>query len=237
MNLPRNGIILFSASWAGESSQSARQILETACPLYLLEFIEIEEKEETEGLFNAMGIEVVPCVVRMVEGKEMGRVNGVDSQAILSLLKKSVTSESISSEPVYVTATVSSANTPLSTVHNLTTTVNELTKPTPEMLKELVDRSKLMLFIKGTPSRPQCGFTTQLIRLLSDNGLHPTTHYSTFNILEDQGVREALKVWAQWPTYPQIYWKGELLGGLDILKEMFASGQMEDILLELKNTA
>lgn len=230
MNLPRNGIILFSASWAGESSQSARQILETACPLHSLSFIEIEEKDETEGLFDAMGIEVVPCVVRMVEGKDMGRVNGVDSQAILSLLKKSVTSES-------VTSTISSTNTSLSTVNNLTTTANVLTKPTPEMLKELVGKSKLMLFIKGTPSRPQCGFTTQLIRLLSDNGLQPTTHYSTFNILEDQGVREALKVWAQWPTYPQVYWKGELLGGLDILKEMFASGQMDDILLELKNTA
>jgi Grx4 family monothiol glutaredoxin len=219
MMIPSNGIILFSASWASESSQSARQILETACPLHSISYIEIEEKEETEGLFDGMGIEVVPCVVRMWEGKEIGRVNGVESKEILSLLKKSTR------------ATVTHNNIE-SSISGLGENIQEqkATSPSPEMLKELVGRSKLMLFIKGTPSRPQCGFTTQLIRLLSENELHPDVHYHTFNILEDQGVREALKVWSQWPTYPQIYWNGELLGGLDILKEMFSTGQMSEIL-------
>lgn len=224
MMIPGNGIILFSASWAGESSQSARQIVETACTLHGHSFIEIEEKaddEETERLFDEMGIEVVPCVVRMWEGKEIGRVNGVESKDILTLLKR----------PVSASASANTATLPVSAT---TVPVSSNTLVTDEMLKELVGTSKLMLFIKGTPSRPQCGFTTQLIRLLSENGLHNSDHYSTFNILEDKAVREALKVWAQWPTYPQIYWKGELLGGLDILKEMFVSGQMDEIISELK---
>ena len=228
--IPKSGVILFSASWAAESSQSARQILEAACPLNNLEFVEIEEAEGTESVFDAMRVEAVPCVVRMWEGKEVGRVTGADSKAILSLLKSAPASGSASvsmSAPVTVTATAT--GTPSTPAIPTTPT-----PVTPEQLKELVERSKLMLFIKVTPSKPQCGFTSQLLRLLSENGLNYGDHYDTFNILADPGVREGLKVWAQWPTYPQIYWKGELVGGLDILKEMFASGQMSEIVAELR---
>ena len=224
--IPKSGVILFSASWAAESSQSARQILEAACPLNNLEFVEIEEAEGTEGVFDAMRVEAVPCVVRMWEGKEVGRVTGADSKAILSLLKSVPASGSVSAP-----ATVTATDTPSTPAISTTTAP---TPVTPEQLKELVERSKLMLFIKGTPSKPQCGFTSQLLRLLSENGLNHGDHYDTFNILADPGVREGLKVWAQWPTYPQIYWKGELVGGLDILKEMFASGQMSEIVAELR---
>ena len=93
-----------------------------------------------------------------------------------------------------------------------------------------------MLFIKGTPLAPRCGFTSQLIKLLSDHQLRPAVHYDTFDILSDERIRQELKEWAQWPTYPQVYWCGDLIGGLDILKEMFASGQMDSILDELKAT-
>lgn len=90
----------------------------------------------------------------------------------------------------------------------------------------LTRQRPVMLFIKGTPEEPRCGFTAQLLTLLKKEGIR---QFGYFNILTDESVRQHLKDISQWPTFPQIYWKGELLGGLDILKEMAEGGQLEEI--------
>ena len=82
-------------------------------------------------------------------------------------------------------------------------------------LGELVKAAPVMLFMKGTPSTPQCGFSRQLVGLLREKGVR----YGFFNILADEEVRQGLKAWSDWPTFPQLYLKGELVGGLDIVKE------------------
>ncbi|KAK4697616.1 monothiol glutaredoxin, partial [Lecanoromycetidae sp. Uapishka_2] len=82
-------------------------------------------------------------------------------------------------------------------------------------LAELVKAAPVMLFMKGTPSTPQCGFSRQLVGLLREKGVR----YGFFNILADEEVRQGLKDWSDWPTFPQLYLKGELVGGLDIVKE------------------
>lgn len=94
-------------------------------------------------------------------------------------------------------------------------------------LRSLVNRHKLMIFIKGTPQSPRCGFTRQLLDLFSQQGIEDFDH---FDILQDEEVRQGLKAYSEWPTYPQIYLKGELLGGLDILKELAQSGQLIELL-------
>ncbi|KAK2821769.1 hypothetical protein FQN49_007696 [Arthroderma sp. PD_2] len=80
---------------------------------------------------------------------------------------------------------------------------------------ELVKAAPVMLFMKGTPSAPQCGFSRQLVSILRENGVK----YGFFNILADDDVRQGLKEFADWPTFPQLWVKGELVGGLDIVKE------------------
>ena len=80
-------------------------------------------------------------------------------------------------------------------------------------LEELVKAAPVMLFMKGTPSTPQCGFSRQLVGLLRENGVR----YGFFNILADEEVRQGLKAWADWPTFPQLWVGGELVGGLDIV--------------------
>ena len=80
-------------------------------------------------------------------------------------------------------------------------------------LAELVKAAPVMLFMKGTPSAPQCGFSRQLVALLREQGVR----YGFFNILADEDVRQGLKVWADWPTFPQLWVGGELVGGLDIV--------------------
>lgn len=224
-----DGLYLFVADWASEPCTSAHQILSASASKHAIFFTVINEDVDPAGLFDGMRIEVVPSVVVMREGKVVGRVEGVDSKGIISLVEKfkndDNSSAPISNTPIVNNGTQDNTQAPASPPSSYST----------DQLIALVNRHKLILFIKGTPDRPQCGFTTQLLRLLSDQGLNSQSgHFSTFNILEDAVLRSALKEWAQWPTYPQVYWKGELMGGLDILKEMFASGQMDPILEELK---
>ena len=99
--------------------------------------------------------------------------------------------------------------------------------PLEERLKKLVNRHKVMLFMKGLPSSPKCGFSRQICNIL--NELNDVS-YDSFNILEDEEVRQGLKKFSDWPTYPQLYVNGELVGGLDIVKEMAEEGDLMDLL-------
>jgi monothiol glutaredoxin len=81
----------------------------------------------------------------------------------------------------------------------------------------------VLLYMKGTPDFPQCGFSARAVQILEACGVP----FDSVNILEDQELREALKTYSHWPTYPQLYLNGELLGGCDILTEMYQSGELQ----------
>lgn len=83
-------------------------------------------------------------------------------------------------------------------------------------LQELIEKQPVMVFIKGTPQEPRCGFSRQMVGLLNDRHVK----YGHFDILSDDEVRQGLKAHVDWPTFPMLFYKGELLGGLDIVKEM-----------------
>lgn len=91
-----------------------------------------------------------------------------------------------------------------------------------EYLKSLTSRSPVMIFMKGHPGAPRCGFSKQLVALLAKYDIK----YDYFDILEDEDVRQGLKEYSDWPTYPQIYVKGEFVGGLDILKQLDDAGEL-----------
>ncbi|XP_049809977.1 glutaredoxin 3 isoform X1 [Schistocerca nitens] len=90
-------------------------------------------------------------------------------------------------------------------------------------LKQLITRSPCMVFMKGDRFVPQCGFSKQLVDILTEMRID----YDTYDILKDEDVRQGLKEFSKWPTYPQVYVKGELIGGLDIIKELKANGELE----------
>jgi Grx4 family monothiol glutaredoxin len=104
---------------------------------------------------------------------------------------------------------------------------NEQEKETKKYLESLINQSSLMLFIKGTSETPKCGFTKELINLLSQANI---TDYKTFDILQDENVRQKLKEYSSWQTYPQVYVNGQFIGGLDILKQMNEEGTLVQIL-------
>jgi Grx4 family monothiol glutaredoxin len=95
-----------------------------------------------------------------------------------------------------------------------------------ERLAALVKRHHIMLFMKGLPSAPQCGFSRQIVAMLDAEGVS----YDAFNILEDDEVRAGLKTYSNWPTFPQLYVDGDLIGGLDIVQEMKEEGSLKDVL-------
>ncbi|KAM9807103.1 glutaredoxin 3 [Syngnathus typhle] len=94
-----------------------------------------------------------------------------------------------------------------------------------ERLKKLINAAPCMLFMKGTAQEPRCGFSRQMVALLNERSIK----FSTFDILSDEEVRQGLKTYSNWPTYPQLYVKGDLVGGLDIAKELAESGELESV--------
>lgn len=97
-----------------------------------------------------------------------------------------------------------------------------------DRLKKLTTRHRIMLFMKGLPSAPKCGFSRQIVELLGNHN----ANYDSFNILEDEEVRQGLKTFSDWPTYPQLYVDGDFVGGLDIVKEMDEGGDLAELLQE-----
>jgi len=96
-----------------------------------------------------------------------------------------------------------------------------------QRIDDLVKSNRVMLFMKGTAQFPMCGFSGRAIQILKACGV---TDFKTFNVLEDEEVRQGIKEYANWPTIPQLYIDGEFLGGSDIMMEMYESGELQQAL-------
>ena len=99
-----------------------------------------------------------------------------------------------------------------------------------ERIKSQLSSNPVLLYMKGTPDFPQCGFSAAAVRALNASG----SAYGHVNIFEDPELREALKQYSNWPTYPQLYINGELIGGSDIIIEMYNSGELQKVLADAK---
>jgi len=100
---------------------------------------------------------------------------------------------------------------------------------TNQRIDDLVKTNDILLFMKGTASFPQCGFSGRAVQILKACGVDPKA-ITTVNVLEDAQIREAIKDYSNWPTIPQLYVKGEFIGGSDIMMEMYESGELQQAL-------
>ncbi|ARV20421.1 Glutaredoxin-4 [Curvibacter sp. AEP1-3] len=98
-----------------------------------------------------------------------------------------------------------------------------------QRIDELVKSNDILLFMKGTASFPQCGFSGRAIQILKACGVDTKT-IKTVNVLEDDGIRQGIKEYSSWPTIPQLYIKGEFIGGSDIMMEMYESGELVQVI-------
>jgi monothiol glutaredoxin len=98
---------------------------------------------------------------------------------------------------------------------------------THDLIKEQVTKNKVVLYMKGTPDFPQCGFSANAIGILKECGV---TEMFTVNVLENPEIRQGIKEFANWPTIPQLYINGEFIGGSDIVSEMYQNGELQTLL-------
>ena len=96
---------------------------------------------------------------------------------------------------------------------------------TKEKIENIINDNEVLLFMKGTPVMPQCGFSAAVVGVLSHMGIK----FNSVNVLEDPEIREGIKEFSDWPTIPQLYVKKEFVGGCDIVKEMYENGELKKI--------
>lgn len=201
-----NGLFVahFMADWAPQCGQMNDVISELSKQPELKDVIfGIVVAEDLSEVSMKYNISAVPTFVLLRGGQVVERIDGANAADLTAKVKIQAAKTSLVS--VAPAAPVPDLNT---------------------RLKQLINSAKCMLFMKGTPDAPRCGFSRTTIELL---GKHEAD-YSSFNILSDEEVRQGLKTYSNWPTYPQLYIDGDLVGGLDILKEMDASGELGSML-------
>ena len=103
-----------------------------------------------------------------------------------------------------------------------------MTDEVQDRIQGLVDGNDVLLFMKGSPLFPQCGFSSRAVAILNHLGVA----FESVDVLQDQGVRQGIKAFSDWPTIPQLYVKGEFVGGSDIMMEMYESGELAQLLAD-----
>ncbi|KJH53722.1 monothiol glutaredoxin, Grx4 family [Dictyocaulus viviparus] len=196
----RLAIVHFYASWAAPCEQ-VNKVLDDlkedykSYPIGMC-FIDAEEVPDVSAMCS---ITAAPTLLYFKDGAEVDRVNGYKPEEFESkLIQHSF--DIATSQPKKI---VSDESKKIEK-EDLNT-----------RLKKLIESHRLMLFMKGTPDNPKCGFSKQMIELLDETG----ASLVSFDILEDEEVRQGLKTYSNWPTYPQLYLDGELIGGLDVFRE------------------
>jgi monothiol glutaredoxin len=108
--------------------------------------------------------------------------------------------------------------------------VDQAMSDTNARLTGIVNANDVVLFMKGTPLFPQCGFSSKAIAILDHLGVA----YESVDVLQDMEIRQGIKAFSDWPTIPQLYVKGEFVGGSDIMMEMFEAGELQDLMTDAK---
>lgn len=225
-------VIYFNAPWAKPCEQMS-VVLKTLASTYSadapISFFSVNAEELPE-VSETYDVTAVPYIVLQKDGKVLETVSGSDASKVRAAVEKYAGAGSgQSSLPPAQTVTRPQENgdssgknlagytpsaqdpktAPEQTAGEQQTSKEEL----HQRLSELVKAAPVMLFMKGTPSAPQCGFSRQTVSILREKGIR----YGFFNILADDEVRQGLKEFADWPTFPQLWADGELVGGLDIV--------------------
>ncbi|KAK2764558.1 monothiol glutaredoxin grx4 [Arachnomyces sp. PD_36] len=224
-------VLSFHTPWAAPCTQM-RTVLSTLASTYpvttppTISFVSINA-EELPDISEKYDVTAVPFLVLVREGQVLESLSGSDATKVRDLVEKYA--GNAANGTIGAGAGKSAIPPPLEAVPRKEEVGDDATaggapgEPAAPVSKEelfarladLVKAAPVMLFMKGTPSSPQCGFSRQLVGLLRENGVK----YGFFNILADEDVRQGLKEFADWPTFPQLWVKGELIGGLDIVKE------------------
>lgn len=201
-----NGSVLvlsFWADWHPPCKQMATVVKELASEKPAITFVQIEA-ENFQDVCERYPVESVPTFVVVQGGKVGEALEGANPSKLVALVNK-----------VAKQAAASSTDASPSAKEELNARLRKLTHAAP-----------VMLFMKGEPSNPKCKFSRETTTLLKEEGIR----FGYFDILSDDEVRQGLKTYSNWKTYPQFYVNGELIGGLDVIKEMKEEGELQKLI-------
>jgi monothiol glutaredoxin, Grx4 family len=221
----QKSVLFFWSSWheatapQGSTSKLFETLASTTTISPQLSFYRVEAEVQSH-LSAAYGVTVVPSFVLLHGERIVDKIEGVDDVARLT---QAVGALRNLSDPNGGGGSLlhQQNNQERQGVHHHQQRVESQEELLNKRLKHLTQSSQIMLFMKGSPDAPRCGFSRQAVELLNEANVA----YSTFDILSDEDVRQGLKKYSDWPTYPQLYVNGELVGGLDIMKEMKEDGE------------
>lgn len=229
-------ILHFWASWC-EASKQMDQVfshLSTDFPHALFFRVEAEEQPEVS---EAYAVSAVPYFVFCKDGKTVDTLEGANPSSLANKVAKIVGSSDHASSAAPASLGLAAGPSVLETVKELAKENGSsqykspsagLTDSLKNRLQQLVKSHPVFLFMKGTPDEPKCGFSRKVVKILKDEGVE----FGSFDILTDNEVREGMKKFSNWPTFPQLYCKGELLGGCDIVIAMHESGELKDVFID-----
>lgn len=199
--------IFFYATWASNCKETsdAFKIASTTNSNDLFLSIDADEQGDIAELFE---IQSVPAFIFIKSGNILKEVSSSDAKDFEDAYNNLISGISSS-------ASTSKNETKSTSQEQEPTEDEETEEQLNERLMQLTAAAPVMLFMKGTPSEPKCGFSRQMVGILREHQVR----FGFFDILKDDTVRQGLKKFSDWPTFPQLYFNGELVGGLDIIKE------------------
>ena len=202
----------FCASWCEPCEQMNTVFAELAKEYPVLHFVQLDA-DAFPDLTERFQLETVPAFLFLHAGALTDTLLGADVPELVGKVKTHALTASIHSDEPPVSGGATATGAPAEV-------------PLDDRLRALTHRAPVMLFMKGSPDAPRCGFSRQVVELLRAEKVQ----FDSFDILTDEAVRQGLKTFSNWPTYPQLYGDGKLLGGLDVLKEMQEEGELRDSL-------
>lgn len=191
-------VVNFEADWCAPCAHMNDVFLQLARAHPRARFLQVAAEEQDE-VAEKHSIEAVPSFVFLRAGHEVDRLTGADAPSLAAKVERWAAE---------TTAATSGPQDGKAALH--------------ARLAKLIAYAPVMLFMKGTPDEPQCGFSRQAVALMKKHN----ANFSAFDILSDPEVRAGLKEYSNWKTYPQLYVNGELIGGLDIMKELDEEGEL-----------
>ncbi|CAK0782671.1 hypothetical protein CVIRNUC_005866 [Coccomyxa viridis] len=217
--------VYFWAHWCHPCKQLDEVFAELARDSLQAAFIRVEA-EEVPDITDRYGVTIVPYFLVTKGGKVVDKVEGADAAAVTRMVQKHCSQSEASSQKA-------GSIVPPAAISNGTALHAQAAnggQSLEQRVDQLINKQPVMLFMKGTPDAPRCGFSRKVVDALQSAG----ERFGTFDILTDEAVRQGIKKVSNWPTFPQVYVGGELLGGCDIIMELQQTSELKETIDEMR---
>jgi len=221
-DLERVSVTNFWAPWA-EPCKAMHDVVDELAKKYSKILFLNVDADQLPDISESFGVESVPHFIVLKGHGLLGRVAGADTKALTDIIEKH---SQDASKPLSTSDKAPVAAPPPATEPKQPETELETEEELNGRMRGIMNSDKVVLFMKGSPDAPRCGFSRQTVEILRKNEVT----FTHFDILQDEAVRQGLKKLNNWPTFPQLIIGGELLGGLDILREMEENGEFQEAL-------